>query len=427
MVHEVILTGSRDGPMIAFEASTGAILAQFTGSRSPCRGFTVTGKELIATSHVSSDKGPGSIHIYNWGTPTIFQNISLPESITPLTANSDGDFLFAGGVSGSIHSMSLPSGDIINSFTPYSKPVSSLHLSNDGSLLILGYNDGIIVVIPSFMLMDGPSSCSDPISQKWKAHSDSVTCFKTGIGIHTCTFVSCSMDCTCKFWSLSNGITLIRTVTFPCSIFGFVMDLTELGFYAAGSDGFIYKGLMKVGSIKMLENRKGYELVDWGSKTKNHDGPIVSLVLVNNGRNLVSASKNGSVWMWDVEGGEIIMIFGNAQILGSISDMIMVKGTNTIEKNEGGKGVNSGLISSSRLCDEELIRTWMKIKELENVMDVALHDQGRAIDMLESTIASYERLLKLILREVTKAIEEADLEDEGNDNKGEKDSNEDVN
>lgn len=287
--------------------------------------------------------------------------------------------------------------------------------------LYLGYNDGSIVVIPSFMLVNGSSSCNDAISHKWKAHSDSVTSFNTGIGIHTCTFVSCSMDCTCKFWSLSNGISLILTVTFPCSIFGFVMDSTGSGFYAAGSDGFIYKGLIKVGSKKMIEKEKGYELVNWGSKTKNHDGSIMSLVLVNNGRNLVSASKNGSVWMWDVEEGEVIMVLGNAQILGSISDMIVVKGTNIIERNEGGEGANSGLISSSRLCDEEIIRTWMKISELENVMDEVVHDQGSAIDMLESTIASYERLLKLILREVTKAIEEADHEDEDNDNKGKKD------
>ncbi|XP_058745917.1 protein ROOT INITIATION DEFECTIVE 3-like [Vicia villosa] len=418
-MYEVILTGSSDGPMIAFEASTGAILAQFTGSRSPCRGFTVTCKELIVTSHVSSDNGSGSIHIYNWDTSTVFHKIPLPEVVTPIIANSSGDFLFAGGVAGSIHSLSLPSGDIIKSITPYSKPVSSLHLNNDGSLLISGYNDGSIVVIPSFMLVNGSSSCNDPISHKWKAHSDAVTSFNTGIGIHTCTFVSCSMDCTCKFWSLSNGITLIRTVTFPCSIFGFIMDSTESGFYAAGSDGFIYKGLMKVGSIKMLE--KSYELVNWGSKTKNHGGSIMSLVLVNNGRNLVSASKNGSVWMWDVEEGEVIMVLGNAQILGSISDMIVVKGTNIIERNECGEGSNSGLTSSSRLCDEEMVRTWMKISELENVMDEAVHDQGSAIDMLESTIASYERLLKLILREVTKAIEEADHEDEDNDNKGEKD------
>ncbi|KAL5061673.1 hypothetical protein RYX36_023410, partial [Vicia faba] len=173
MMYEVILIGSMDGPMIAFEASTGAILAQFIGSQSPYCGFTMTCKKLIATSHVSLDKGSGSIHIYNWDTSTVFHNIPLPESVTPLIANSDGDFLFAGGVSGSIHSLSLPSGDIIESFTPYSKPVSSLHLSNDGSLLISGYSDGTIIVIPSFMLVDGSSSYSDPILHKWKAHSDS--------------------------------------------------------------------------------------------------------------------------------------------------------------------------------------------------------------------------------------------------------------
>lgn len=291
---------------------------------------------------------------------------------------------------------------------------------------ISGNNDGTIVVIPSFKLVDDSSSCSDPILHKWKAHSDSVTCFNSGIGIHTGTFVSCSMDCTCKFWSLSNEITLMRTVTFPCAIFGFVMDSTESGFYAGGSDGFVYKGLMKVGNRKMLEKGKAYELVNLGKNTKSHDGSIMSLVLVNEGRNLVSASEDGSVWMWDVEKGEVIMVLGNDQILGrrstrSISDMIVVKGSNVTKGNGSSKGGDRSGFSSSGLCDEEVIKTFMQITELGNVMDVAVHDKRRAIDMLESAIAMYERLLRLILKEVTKAIEEADHEDEDLDNKGKKD------
>lgn len=295
-------------------------------------------------------------------------------------------------------------------------------------LSISGNNDGTIVVIPSFKLVDDSSTCSDPILHKWKAHSDSVTGFNSGIGIHTCTFVSCSMDSTCKFWSLSNGITLMRTVTFPCAIFGLVMDSTESGFYAGGSDGFVYKGLMKVGNRKMLEKGKAYELVNLGNKTKSHDGSIMSLVLVNEGRNLVSASEDGSVWMWDVEKGEVIMVLGNDQILGrrstrSIGDMIVVKGSNVTKGNASSKGGAISGFSSSGLSDEEVIKTLMKITELGNVMDVAVHDKRRAIDMLESAIAMYERLLRLILKEVTKAIEEADHEDEDLDNKGKKDEN----
>lgn len=277
-------------------------------------------------------------------------------------------------------------------------------------------------MIQSFKLVDDSPSCSDPIIHKWKAHSESVTNFITGVGICTCTLVSCSMDCTCKFWSLTNGIIQMRTVTFPCAIFGFVMDSTESGFYAAGSDGFIYKGLIKVGSRKMFGKGKAYELVNWG-KTKRHGGSIVSLFLVNEGRNLVSGSEDGSVWMWDVEEGEVIMVLVNDQILGrtrSISDMIVVKGTNnnngfSVTSGEGGRG-----FSSTGLCDEEMIRTLKQITEVGNLMDVAVHDKGRAIDMLESTIAMYERLLRLILREATKAIEETDG-DEDKDNKGKKD------
>ncbi|KAK7334535.1 hypothetical protein VNO80_26292 [Phaseolus coccineus] len=69
-------------------------------------------------------------------------------------------------------------------------------------------------------------------------------------------------------------------------------------FYASGVDGFVYNGSMKVVG-------EAY-------------------------RSLVSAAEDGSVWMWDVEKGEVIMVFGDELI--TISDMIVIKG------NGGGIG-----------------------------------------------------------------------------------------
>ncbi|XP_061374523.1 uncharacterized protein LOC133316763 [Gastrolobium bilobum] len=416
--HEVILTSSADGPIMAYEASTGATIAHFTGSRSPCRGLTMAGQGFIAASHVFSDTGLGSIHIYNWYTSTVFNNFPVPEPVAPLIATSDGDFLFAGGVSGTIHSLSLHSGDLIKSFSAHSKPISTLQLSDDGSLVISGSDDGTIVVMPTFRLVESSTSSveEDPkelILYKWKAHFDSVTAFNSRIGLCSSSLVSCSLDCTCKFWCLSSGI-IIQTVTFPCAIFGIAMDSTESGFYAAGADGLVYNVTMKVGSRKVVG--KSYELMTW---PQSHGGAIVSLVLVNEGKNLVSAGEDGSVWMWDVENGEVTMVMGNNDMGISISDMIVARGTNVYGVRKHNAAGEASDFNSLGIYDEEMIKTMKQITELGNVTNVVAQDKTKAIDMLGSAIAMYERLLKLILKEATKAIEEAE-EEEKEDEKEDK-------
>ncbi|KAK7313644.1 hypothetical protein VNO77_38833 [Canavalia gladiata] len=410
--HEIILTSSPDGPIKAYEASSATAVGRFSGSRSPCRGLTMVGKGQIAASHVSSDSGAGSINIYNWYTSTVFHNFPVPEPVAPITATLDGSFLFAGGLSGTVHSLSFPSGDVIKSFVAHSNPISSLHLSDDGSLVISGSNDGTIVVIPTFKLVVVAFSTEEPedlILHKWKAHSDSVTAFHSGIG----TLVSCSLDCTCKFWNLAHDGILMRTVAFPCAIYGVALDSTGSGFYAAGADGFVYKGLMKVGSRKLIG--RAYELNPW---SKGHSGSIVSLVLVNGERNLVSAAEDGGVWMWDVEKGEVTMVLGDE--MGSISDMIVARGTREFGFRKGNNAVvgeASRFFTSSEICDEEMIKTLKQITELGEVMDVVVQDKKRAIDMLESAIEMYERLLKLILKEATKDIEDAQEEEDEEERK----------
>lgn len=64
-----------------------------------------------------------------------------------------------------------------------------------------------------------------------------MTAITIGIGGINSTVISCSLDCTCKFWSLMHG-THLNTVTFPCAVWGIVMDTMESEFYAAGDHVF---------------------------------------------------------------------------------------------------------------------------------------------------------------------------------------------
>ncbi|KAG2681565.1 hypothetical protein I3843_11G151400 [Carya illinoinensis] len=391
--HEIILTSSPDGPIIAYDASSGAILASFIGSRSPRQGLVLVGNTFVAASHISSATASASIHLYNWWSSSAFHHLPLPEPVAPITATSDGLYLFAGGLSGSIHALSVPSGNLLKSLTAHEKPVSCLKISNDRSLLISGGDDGAVVVVPIFRLVEASTNENggNIILHRFPAHADSVTDITLGVGFCNSTIISCSLDCTCKFWNLSRG-THLRTVAFPCAIFGVALDPIEYEFHAAGSDGSLYKGTLKVGSKKLVS--QGGELVKW---TQEHDGAVISLGLTNEGRNLVSAAEDGSVWIRVITTGEIIMALKNE--MGSISDMVVSTGI-SYGKGHGVGGTSATAESGNwSLAGRELSFPMKQTLEMEEILTSVAKDRSRTIDMLESAIDMYEKLLELILKE----------------------------
>ena len=149
------------------------------------------------------------------------------------------------------------------------------------------------------------------------------------------------------------------------------------------------------------------ELSTW---SKSHGRSIVSLALVNEGRNLVSAAEDGSVWMWDVDKGEVVMDMGNEVVMVNISDMVVARGNGEFGVRKGNNVAieeGNGSFTSYGLCDEEMIKTLEQITKLGEVRGEVEQHKKKVIGMLESTIEMYERFLKLILKEATKAIEEA--------------------
>lgn len=401
---EIVITSSPDGPITAYDTISGTILTRFTGSRSPRHGLALAGNAYVAASHISSSTALGSIHLYNWWSPKALHLLPVPEPVAPLAATPDGSYLFAGGLSGIIYALSIPSGNILKAFPAHDKPVSSLIINSDWSLVISGGDDGRIVVIPVFQLVDatGDESLSNLALHRFVAHDGPVTSIIACMGLCHPTIVSCSTDCTCKLWSLLEG-TNLQTVTFPCVISSIALDTTEAGFYAAGSDGLIYKGFLKVGSGKQV--RQSRELVTWAEK---HRGAVVSVVVVNEGKNLVSAAEDGSVYVWEIERGQVIMVLGNT--MEGISDAVVTKGCGFGLGNEMNEYGGGSLGLSGRELSSKPVKDTVGV---EDVVTVAASDRRKAIDMLESAIGVYERLLELILREAKGRVGKKGENEEG--------------
>ncbi|XP_059663970.1 protein ROOT INITIATION DEFECTIVE 3-like [Cornus florida] len=408
-MKEIILTSSTDGPIVACDASSGATLARFMGSRSPRKGLALAGKKLIAASHVCSDTGSGSVHLYNWWSSTSFHNLPVPEPVAPLAATLDGLYLFAGGLSGHIHALSLPSGDFVHSVAAHSKAVSCLEINHDGSLLFSGSDDGTIAVLPIYKLLDDSpnKNSTNIILQRFVGHGSSVTTIVTGIGGSNCTILSCSLDCTCKFWSLMHG-TELRTVAFPSTIWSAVIDPTESEFYIGGSDGLVYSAALKVAGRNLV--KQGREMVSWAQR---HDRAIVGMAMMNRGRNLVTASEDGSVWIWEVERRQVIKVVLD-QEKGSISELLVAKGFG--DGGESGVRMGGGNAESSGwslgLSGGELSRPIREVMDMEQTLSVLAQDRSRAIDTLGSAIETYEKLLELILKEAKRGTNSNNSDEE---------------
>ncbi|KAF6153796.1 hypothetical protein GIB67_001029 [Kingdonia uniflora] len=393
--REILLVSSPEGLITAYDASSGMIVAHFTSSRSPRKGLALVGNNLIAASHVSPDTASGSIHLYNWWSPIAFHHLSVPEPVAPLAATPDGLYLFCGGLSGNIHALMLPSRDLFRSFPAHSKPVTCLTINDDASLLISGGDDGAICIFPILGLLD--TACNDTAQfslYQFDAHLSSVTATSIGTGGSNTTIISCSLDCTCKLWNLAYG-THVRTILFPCMIWGFVMDPTETDFYVGGSDGRIYAGVLKVNRRELLNTDSG--VVAWAPE---NDRAITAVAIANGGVNLVSASEDGTVRIWDTKSGQVIRIFAHER--GSISDIAIVKGLRDSRGGHdfglGGSGVEwggQGLGFSGR----EIGRPVRELSHMEEMLSIVVKDRRRAIDRLEAAIGTYQRLLGLILKE----------------------------
>lgn len=269
--------------------------------------------------------------------------------------------------------------------------MSCLIINDDGSLLMSGGDDGTIAIFPILRLLDDASNEVDPVQlalNQFSAHDLSVTSIAAGPGGCNATVVSSSLDCTCKFWSLADGVKL-RTVQFPCAIWCVAVDPTSSEVYAGGSDGRIYVVPLKVGGRKLQDT--GAEVTAWEVE---QNGAVMAVAMSNGHQNLVSASEDGIIRIWDVQSRSMVRIIGPEG--GSFSDLVVVKGINVINGARKGDEV---IAPNGQFCEREMGRNVNELREMDECLSVSVTDRRRAIDKLEAVINNYKRLLGLLHKE----------------------------
>lgn len=111
-------------------------------------------------------------------------------------------------------------------------------------MLISGADDGLTNVWPLLRVLDTEDDGQGAEGQVaamygWSDHTLLVTGLLAGSGDSSVIVVSCSLEHTCKIWSLALG-TLLRSVIFSTALNAVTLDPGEYGLYAGGADGRIF-------------------------------------------------------------------------------------------------------------------------------------------------------------------------------------------
>ncbi|KAI5077894.1 hypothetical protein GOP47_0007718 [Adiantum capillus-veneris] len=252
------------------------------------------------------------------------------EPIGPVACTSDGSYLVGGGVSGRIYLWEVSSGRLLRVWAAHYKAVSCLVFSDDESLLISGADDGFVNVWPLLRVLDstedGGAQGKMQIASlyAWSGHTLGVTGVFCGSGGSNAIVVSCSLDTSCKIWSLATGI-LLRTIKFPSAINTVVVDPGEYSLYAGSTDGKIFVAALNFG----VPGANGLVTDGMMSFLVSHSGPVTALAFSMDGLLLASASEDCTVCLWDTVSCQTLRILKHSK--GPLSNLLIVPRPATLQ------------------------------------------------------------------------------------------------
>ncbi|RXW12812.1 hypothetical protein EST38_g13043 [Candolleomyces aberdarensis] len=234
-LQEVILcsttsqqTNAAAGAITIHDIQTGAILASFKQTNTAPHSIAVLESKSTQGGFVLAAQVEKSIlNVYNFQKDQLALKIVLPEKLTCIAVDPNGDFCAAGTSQGRIYFWEVSSGILYNAWDAHYRSVNVLRFTSDGAALVSGSDDsGSELPTPFCTLTD---------------HTLPVTEIVCGIGIFpNCRVMTASADHSVKIWDLGTK-SLLTTFQFPESISLLAWDVTERFFFAISSAGSIYQ------------------------------------------------------------------------------------------------------------------------------------------------------------------------------------------
>ncbi|KAJ0965395.1 hypothetical protein J5N97_026533 [Dioscorea zingiberensis] len=182
-------------------------------------------------------------------------------------------------------------------------------------------------------------------------------------------FITCSLDCMIKFWSLANGACL-RTVHLECGKWSVIMDSTNAKAYVGGYDGRVYVVPVKI-MRRRFSGEEDREVVAWLAEESG--GAVIALAMLNGDQNVASASEDGVMTIWDSRQVVWVVRYGRS----SISGLLVVKGVSRATRVRRDVAVGFNVVGRMSLV-EGMYKVVKEVEEMEECLNVVVKDRRRA-------------------------------------------------
>ena len=296
-----ILSGSMDSSVKLWNRSTGKLVKSYVGHTQTVMkvAFTPDGSQIISSSR------DGTIKFWIKYTGNLIKNLEgHNNNVTSVILSPDGKFILSASDDGTIKLWDYNTGNLLKSFDEHTSTVSSIVISCDSKLILSGSEDKTLklwalktgIVIRTFKNLEVEVSCV-AISPDQR-------------------IIACgSIDRSIKWWDTKSGDLLRK---FNSYIVTSIVFSHDGAFLLTGGEGDLIKIYdLKTGElIKQLKvsnpeheayvNAQKYYVT--GEEEEDREFYVRSLVLSQDGNNILSGSDDGSWKLWELSTGNNIKI-----------------------------------------------------------------------------------------------------------------------
>ncbi|KAK2582542.1 hypothetical protein KPH14_004835 [Odynerus spinipes] len=258
---------------------------------------------------LGADSTKPRLHIWPLNSQRPVPNLRLttPGRVSALACTPNGSYIVA-AIGEKLYVWQFCNGRLLATITRHYQTVTCLAFSKDGSIFVSGGEDGLVFVWSLFRAINEEQTT--PI-YSFSDHTLPVKDLCLGHCGPRSRLCSVSLDRTANIYDL-NGGTLLVTLVFDLPLTSVCINARETELFVGCTNGWIFK-------FDLREPPRGTEH-HVSSKTENgegsaayrgHESAIASLSVSTDCRNLLSASLDGKVHLWDVASRQILKTFGH--------------------------------------------------------------------------------------------------------------------
>ncbi|XP_015581803.1 protein ROOT INITIATION DEFECTIVE 3 isoform X3 [Ricinus communis] len=302
-----------------WDVETGDRLMHIPTCASAPHGLLCLKDQFLVASQVNKHGSVGGGAIFTWPLNKPQSPLrSYPlEAIGPIACTTDGVYLAGGSPSGNAYIWEVTSGRLLKTWGAHHSSLKCMVFSNDDSLLISGSDDGIICMWSMISLLDMENSGSSSSLLHYSSeHKSSISGLLTTSGNSNSTFISSSLDATCKAWDLVSGEP-IQSQEYPLAITAIILHPVDQFLFAGCIDGRIFVSMLNVGLVDDPLVIAEDPLV----VLEGHKGSITALTFSTLG--LISASEDCTICLWDAVSWVAIQRFNYHK--GAVTNVVVIQ------------------------------------------------------------------------------------------------------